>query len=192
MSAYLAELIDRWETGAISFSEAEALINALVREVKKLDLDKSLPLSEAFKQARSARGESLDVAAKAMGISKPHLHSIESGKSNNPGINTVVLAAKHYGVSIEVLAGLKEMTGRVNPSVNSGCVVKLLSPENMQRVETGAVQFGDDWPGVFIRGDNAAFYSMAIDAVLRGGGDPIALGTIAGLNELLKSSDTRN
>ena len=23
------------------------------------------------------------------------------------------------------------------------------------RVETGAVKFGDDWPGLFIRGDNA-------------------------------------
>ena len=28
------------------------------------------------------------------------------------------------------------------------------------RVETGPVQFGNDWPGVFIRGDNAFFYSM--------------------------------
>ncbi|RDL44668.1 hypothetical protein DN730_09795 [Marinomonas piezotolerans] len=190
MSTHLAELIDRWETGAISFSEAEALINMLVREVKPLDIEK-VSLSEAFKQARAARGETLDVAAKAIGVSKPHLHSIESGKSSNPAIKTVVQAAMHYGVSIEVLAGLKEMTGRVNPSVNTGCVVKLPSPENMQRVETGAVQFGDDWPGVFIRGDNAAHYSMAIDGLLRGEIDPIALGVLSGLNELLKSCDVR-
>ncbi|HEV3438751.1 MAG TPA: hypothetical protein VG122_15405 [Gemmata sp.] len=26
---------------------------------------------------------------------------------------------------------------------------------DVPRVETGAVQFGDDWPGLFIRGDNA-------------------------------------
>jgi hypothetical protein len=26
---------------------------------------------------------------------------------------------------------------------------------DMPRVETGALQFGDDWPGLFIRGDNA-------------------------------------
>jgi hypothetical protein len=25
----------------------------------------------------------------------------------------------------------------------------------LPRVETGPVQFGDDWPGLFIRGDNA-------------------------------------
>lgn len=32
-------------------------------------------------------------------------------------------------------------------------VRKLNEPENGERVETGAVQFGNDWPGVFIRGD---------------------------------------
>ncbi len=30
------------------------------------------------------------------------------------------------------------------------------------RVETGAVQFGDDWPGLFIRGDNAFGILLAI------------------------------
>jgi len=28
------------------------------------------------------------------------------------------------------------------------------------RIETGAVQFNEDWPGIFIRGDNAAHLSM--------------------------------
>lgn len=30
-----------------------------------------------------------------------------------------------------------------------------IMPEAGERVETGPVQFGDDWPGLFIRGDNA-------------------------------------
>lgn len=30
------------------------------------------------------------------------------------------------------------------------------------RVETGPVQFGDDWPGLFIRGDDAFAYAMAL------------------------------
>lgn len=34
------------------------------------------------------------------------------------------------------------------------------------RVETGAVRFGSDWPGVFIRGDNAAYYTEALRALL--------------------------
>lgn len=30
------------------------------------------------------------------------------------------------------------------------------------RVETGAVQFGEDWPGLFIRGDNCMGYMMHV------------------------------
>lgn len=29
-------------------------------------------------------------------------------------------------------------------------------PGTEKRVETGAVQFGEDWPGVYLRGDNAS------------------------------------
>ena len=30
-------------------------------------------------------------------------------------------------------------------------------PATEPRVETGATQFGDDWPGIFIRGDKASY-----------------------------------
>lgn len=33
------------------------------------------------------------------------------------------------------------------------------------RVETGAVQFGKDWPGLFIRGDNAAWLAHNIGVI---------------------------
>lgn len=37
----------------------------------------------------------------------------------------------------------------------------------MSRVETGVLQVGDDWPGVFIRGDNALMgYAPALRTVL--------------------------
>ena len=36
-----------------------------------------------------------------------------------------------------------------------------------ERVETGPVQFGDDWPGLFVRGDNCAYYQIAVDNALR-------------------------
>lgn len=39
-------------------------------------------------------------------------------------------------------------------------VVKVAMPEGMTRPETGPMQFGDDWPGVFIRGDNAFHMAM--------------------------------
>lgn len=36
-------------------------------------------------------------------------------------------------------------------------------PAVEKRVETGAVRFGDDWPGLFIRGDDAMYLAMCID-----------------------------
>lgn len=38
-------------------------------------------------------------------------------------------------------------------------VQRLPTPPDRPRVETGAVQFGNDWPGLFVRGDNA--FSLA-------------------------------
>lgn len=34
------------------------------------------------------------------------------------------------------------------------------------RVETGSLTFGDDWPGCFIRGDDAFAYSQALQVLL--------------------------
>jgi hypothetical protein len=35
-----------------------------------------------------------------------------------------------------------------------------------QRVETGPVQFGDDWPGLFIRGDNCIYLGVVLEELL--------------------------
>lgn len=43
-------------------------------------------------------------------------------------------------------------------------IVMLPLPAGMTRMETGQVQFGDDWPGIFLRGDNA----IGIAIVLKG------------------------
>jgi hypothetical protein len=34
------------------------------------------------------------------------------------------------------------------------------------RVETGPVQFGEDWPGTFIRGDHAAHYACILSEIV--------------------------
>jgi len=39
-------------------------------------------------------------------------------------------------------------------------------PEQKPRVETGPIRFGNDWPGVFIRGDDCAGYSLALKEML--------------------------
>ena len=36
------------------------------------------------------------------------------------------------------------------------------------RPETGAMEFEDDWSGVFIRGDNAAWYIMGLEEIKSG------------------------
>lgn len=40
------------------------------------------------------------------------------------------------------------------------------TPPSTARPETGPIQFGDDWPGVFLRGDNATAYAIILREVL--------------------------
>ena len=49
-------------------------------------------------------------------------------------------------------------------------------PAQAARVETGPVQFGEDWPGVFIRGDGAGWYALMLDRLIAESGkdaDPL-------------------
>ena len=60
------------------------------------------------------------------------------------------------------------------------------------RAETGPMEFSQDWPGVFIRGDNAFAYAMYLRALLETDGsnpgiDYIARAQVQGLIELLES-----
>jgi hypothetical protein len=40
-------------------------------------------------------------------------------------------------------------------------------PVQSERIETGPIQFGDDWPGVFIRGDEALDYAMLLHEIIK-------------------------
>lgn len=58
------------------------------------------------------------------------------------------------------------------------------------RIETGAVQFGEDWPGTFIRGDNAFFYASHLSIVLDASkADPISVSVLRGLLSCLHDSN---
>ena len=60
-----------------------------------------------------------------------------------------------------------------------------------KRPETGAMRFGDDWTGVFIRGDEAMFFSMAIEKLAKTGVmdvDYYAEAALISLKEVLQSS----
>lgn len=65
-------------------------------------------------------------------------------------------------------------------------------PAQGARVESGAVQFGDDWPGTFIRGDNAAHFAMWLEHFMSGNTDPITMAVVRGLLDTLKSRDLRS
>lgn len=59
------------------------------------------------------------------------------------------------------------------------------------RVETGPVRFGDDWPGTFIRGDDAFAYALYLRMLLDDKLHPsnaIAKGVLYGLLAALESS----
>ena len=59
-------------------------------------------------------------------------------------------------------------------------------PEQSPRVESGVVQFGNDWPGIFIRGDRAMYLAACLKHQ-----NPsfLELGSIKGLADLLGSCD---
>ena len=65
--------------------------------------------------------------------------------------------------------------------------VKKIPYDEKGRVETGPVQFGDDWPGVFIRGDNANYYAFMLEKALSGETDVIEEMTIKDLIKTLRS-----
>jgi hypothetical protein len=77
--------------------------------------------------------------------------------------------------------------------------IRIVKVENLKdRVETGAVQFNDDWPGLFIRGDNAFWYAMQLELIkdcIENKTEPHPLMTMPSLDsliELLKSTNLNN
>lgn len=66
-------------------------------------------------------------------------------------------------------------------------------PGQDNRVETGTVQFGDDWPGVFIRGDNAGAMAMTLKSYLDSQKDvhPLTMSNLRGLQGLLESCNVK-
>lgn len=63
-------------------------------------------------------------------------------------------------------------------------------PEGGGRVETGALQIGNDWPGVFIRGDEAIGLVTLIEVAQHSGFLPRS-GLLAQLVETLRSCEVK-
>ena len=46
-------------------------------------------------------------------------------------------------------------------------ITQITVPNELERVPTGAVQFNDDWPGLFIRGDEAFALMLELKEALK-------------------------
>lgn len=64
-------------------------------------------------------------------------------------------------------------------------------PSQKKRVETGAVVFGPDWPGVFLRGDSALWHAENLKCVLDAGHALTPMERIY-LDQLIKLLDSCN
>lgn len=61
------------------------------------------PFSSLLRSLRAKSGLSLSAAARNMGISKAHLHELESGRAVNPTVGTLAVLAETYGSSPSTL-----------------------------------------------------------------------------------------
>lgn len=62
-------------------------------------------MGERLFSLRQTTGESLQQVADAAGVSKAHVWELEKGRSANPSFDLVRKLARHFGVSVDVLAG---------------------------------------------------------------------------------------
>lgn len=67
--------------------------------------------------------------------------------------------------------------------------IRMIPEPEGGRVETGPVQFGDDWPGTFVRGDHSAYYAMLLNQLLETGDvDFLSKSALRGLVDTLHGS----
>ena len=64
-----------------------------------------MQIGERLFSLRQKTGESLQAVADSVGVSKAHVWELEKGRSANPSFDLVQKLAKHFGVSVDVLAG---------------------------------------------------------------------------------------
>jgi transcriptional regulator with XRE-family HTH domain len=77
----------------------------LYRVVRHIKREGIMDIGARLYGLRQASGESLQAVADAVGVSKAHVWELEKGRSRNPSFDLVRKLAKHYGVSVDVIAG---------------------------------------------------------------------------------------
>ena len=67
--------------------------------------DTPVTFAARLKHLRIRKGESLQTAADAVEISKPHFWELEKGSSRNPSADLLQRLASHYKVTVAYLVG---------------------------------------------------------------------------------------
>lgn len=62
---------------------------------------KKLSLGKRMRRLRESRGDSLRVAAAAMGTSFINLHDMEQDRNTNPKLNTMLAICRRYGMTVQ-------------------------------------------------------------------------------------------
>lgn len=93
---------------------------------------KALPLGKRLRQCRGTK-PAREIAA-VLGVAEQTLTSWERGRAE-PGCATLVALAKHYGVSVDWLLGLTNLSGKPQTSADA---VQVLS--RMLEIEAKAQQ----------------------------------------------------
>jgi len=69
-----------------------------------------MTLADLLKKARADKCFSLQEAADMLGVSKAHLHDMESGHSNNPTLRVIAALVIIYGLRPEAIIATATIT----------------------------------------------------------------------------------
>lgn len=64
-----------------------------------------MSLATRIAELRLAKGDSFQVVATAVGVTKTHIWELERGRAKNPSLQVIEGLANHFGVTIAYLVG---------------------------------------------------------------------------------------
>lgn len=155
-------------------------------------------VAEAAGYINYAEGQGGYEVADAQTVARAVREAIAARDSYEPPpLNSVLMLARriiaHPHKAVE-LAEHIERIAQEGGAVSPGLLRDVAAPapavgEAAPRPESGPMRFGNDWTGVFIRGDRAGGAAMNLRLVLRGA--PVEHMGLEGLARLLESCDER-
>lgn len=199
----LADVLVRTSHRAITRKQLDATI-LLLREGESriLDLEQDLRVARAALGSRGPQEE--EDAFRRQWRELAEKWQFQSDRADKAEAELAALRGVGTREDLGELPGDDEITtirwGRLRELFDAEAEVVLRGvgtpQEKEPRHETGSIQFGDDWPGVFMRGDYALPMAFMLRGLLAAAAekqcvDPITVLNLRGLASTLESCDTR-